>query len=72
MHTTTHRSETAGQLVLVDLDPQRQQVNRAVAGFLAGYSGATLEAYRLDLRQWITWLDPAGLKKLIQHQQGLR
>lgn len=61
MHTTTHRSETAGQLVLVDLDPQRQQVNRAVAGFQAGYSGATLEAHRLDLRQWITWLDPAGL-----------
>lgn len=61
MHTTTHRSETVGQLVLVDLDPERQQVNRAVAGFLAGYSGATLDAYRLDLRQWITWLDPAGL-----------
>ncbi len=61
MHTTTHRSETVGQLVLVDLDPQRQQVNRAVAGFQAGYSGATLEVHRLDLRQWITWLDPAGL-----------
>jgi site-specific recombinase XerD len=61
MHTTTHRSETVGQLVLVDVDPVRQQVNRAIAGFLAGYSGATLEAYRLDLRQWITWLDPAGL-----------
>lgn len=53
MHTTTHRSETVGQLVLVDVDPYRQQVNRAIAGFLAGYSGATLEAYRLDLRQWI-------------------
>jgi hypothetical protein len=42
MHTTTHRSETVGQLVLVDVDPTRQQVNRAIAGFLAGYSGATL------------------------------
>ena len=60
MHTT-HRSETVGQLVLVDLDPTRQQVNRAIAGFLAGYSGATLEAYRLDLRQWVGWLDTAGL-----------
>ena len=61
MHTTTHRSETVGQLVLVDVDPTRQQVNRAIAGFLAGYSGATLEAYRLDLRQWVGWLDAAGL-----------
>ena len=60
MHTT-HRSETVGQLVLVDVDPTRQQVNRAIAGFLAGYSGATLEAYRLDLRQWVGWLDAAGL-----------
>ncbi len=59
--STCHRSETVGQLVLVDVDPVRQQVNRAIAGFLAGYSGATLEAYRLDLRQWITWLDSAGL-----------
>jgi site-specific recombinase XerD len=61
MHTTTHRSETVGQLVLVDVDPIRQQVNRAIAGFLAGYSGATLEAYRLDLRQWVGRLDSAGL-----------
>ena len=61
MHTTTHRSETVGQLVLFDVDPTRQQVNRAIAGFLAGYSGATLEAYRLDLRQWVGWLDSAGL-----------
>ncbi|MGA9277399.1 site-specific integrase [Ilumatobacter sp.] len=33
----------------------------AVAGYLAGYSGTTLEAYRLDLRQSIGWLDTAGL-----------
>lgn len=59
--STSHRSETVGQLVLVDVDPIRQQVNRAIAGFLAGYSGATLEAYRLDLRQWVGWLDTAGL-----------
>ena len=51
----------SAQLVLVDIDPTRQQVNRAIAGFLAGYSGATLEAYRLDLRQWVGWLDSAGL-----------
>jgi integrase/recombinase XerD len=27
----------------------------ALAGFLAGYSGHTLEAYRLDLRQFVGW-----------------
>lgn len=61
MHTTSHRNDIVGQLVLVDVDPIRQPVNRAIAGFLAGYSGTTLEAYRLDLRQWVTWLDDAGL-----------
>lgn len=27
----------------------------ALAGFLAGYSGLTHEAYALDLRQWVQW-----------------
>ena len=46
------------EVVLVDrTDPIRGQVKRALAGFLAGYSGTTVDAYRLDLRQWITWLD---------------
>jgi len=27
----------------------------ALAGFLAGYSGLTREAYKLDLRQYVTW-----------------
>ena len=27
----------------------------ALAGFLAGYSGLTYEAYALDLRQYVTW-----------------
>lgn len=35
----------------------RDEVRRALAGFLAGYSGTTVEAYRLDLRQWLAWLD---------------
>ena len=62
MHTTTsHCSETVGQLVLVDADPTRRRVNRAIAGFLAGYTGTTLEAYRLDLRQWATWIDTTRL-----------
>ena len=47
-----------GQVVVVDCtDPIRGQVKRALAGFLAGYSGTTVEAYRLDLRQWLAWLD---------------
>lgn len=61
MYTTTHSSDTVGQLVLVDVDPIRQRVKQAIAGFLAGYSGTTLEAYRLDLRQWLGWIDSAGL-----------
>ncbi len=46
-----------GELIAVDLDPRRQLAHRVIAGYLAGYSGATLVAYRLDLRQWVIWLD---------------
>jgi integrase/recombinase XerD len=51
----------AGGLIVIDLDPRRQIAHRAIAGYLAGYSGATLDAYRLDLRQWVTWLDRNGV-----------
>jgi len=48
-----------GQLVLIELiepgDPGDDRVDRALAGYLAGYSGTTLVGYRLDLRQWVTW-----------------
>ena len=63
--TTTHSSETVGQLVLIEADPIRERVRHAIAGFLAGYSGTTLEAYRLDLRGWISWLDAAFLDPLV-------
>jgi integrase/recombinase XerD len=33
----------------------------ALAGFLAGYSGFTREAYALDLRQFAQWCDDQGL-----------
>jgi hypothetical protein len=33
----------------------------AVAGFLAGYSGLTREAYTLDLRQYTSWCAQHGL-----------
>jgi hypothetical protein len=51
----------AGELIAADLDPRRQLAHRAIAGYLAGYSGATLVAYRLDLRQWVIWLDGNGV-----------
>ena len=59
--TTAHSSGVVGQLVLIEADPIRERVRHAIAGFLAGYSGTTLEAYRLDLRGWISWLDTAFL-----------
>ena len=59
--TTAHSSEVVGQLVLVEADPTLQRVKHAIGGFSAGYSGTTLEAYRLELRGWIGWLDTAGL-----------
>jgi site-specific recombinase XerD len=64
MNTTTassFASPLAGELIAVDLDPRRQLALRAIAGYLAGYSGGTLGAYRLDLRQWVTWLDTSGI-----------
>lgn len=51
----------AGGLIVIDLDPGHQLAHRAIAGYLAGYSGATLGAYRLDLRQWVAWLDGNGV-----------
>ncbi len=47
-----------GQLGLPERNPDLGdlKLNRAIAGFLAAYSGRTLAAYRLDLRQWIAWL----------------
>jgi hypothetical protein len=34
----------------------------ALAGFLAGYSGMTREAYTLDLRQFTAWATAAILR----------
>ena len=59
--TSPFDAPPAGGLVAVELDPRRQVAHRAIAGYLAGYSGATLDAYRLDLRQWATWLDGNGV-----------
>lgn len=61
---TTLGDEAFGQLSLLDLDPIQQEVRKAIGGFLAGYSGATMTAYHLDLRQWIAWLDQAHVAVL--------
>jgi hypothetical protein len=37
-------------------DPERL----ALAGFLAGYTGLTREAYALDLRQYASWCQTAS------------
>jgi len=47
------------EVIVSDSDAQRVRV--AVAGFLAGYSGSTCDAYALDLRQWVTWCAGHGL-----------
>lgn len=65
MTTTTSASPfaapPAGELIAVDLDPRRQLALRAMAGYLASYSGGTFDSYRTDLRLWVTWLDTRGV-----------
>jgi hypothetical protein len=56
---TVFEADSFGQLVLVEADPGRQEVKRAVAGFPAGYRGQTMTAYRIDLNKFIAWLDAA-------------
>ena len=54
--------QTTPTASLVVLDTAFSQDERlALTGFLAGYRGATREAYSLDLRQFVTWCDQHGL-----------
>ncbi len=44
-------------------DPKETSAEvKAAAGFLAGYSGRTREAYTLDLRQFYGWCDKHHLR----------
>jgi site-specific recombinase XerD len=43
----------------------------ALAGFLAGYSGLTRDAYALDLRQFVTWCDSEGLRLFDAHRSDI-
>jgi integrase/recombinase XerD len=47
---------TAPSAALVAVTPVFTNAERlALAGFLAGYSGLTRQAYELDLRQYFSW-----------------
>ncbi len=54
--TTTSMSASAASAAIVAVEPvfsKNEQL--ALAGFLAGYTGLTREAYALDLRQFAAW-----------------
>ena len=51
-------SPSAVAVTTVFTEPERL----ALAGFLAGYSGQTRDAYTLDLRQFATWCTGHGLR----------
>ena len=48
---TTSTSTAVAAVAPVFTEPERL----ALAGFLAGYTGLTREAYALDLRQYASW-----------------
>jgi len=50
---------TISSVDLIPVAPVFTNTERlALAGFLAGYSGLTREAYELDLRQYASWCHP--------------
>ena len=61
MSTTTTSSSAA----LAVIEPAFSEPEKlALAGFLAGYSGMTREAYALDLRQFTAWYVLAWLEQV--------
>ena len=47
---------TSPSAALMPVAPMFSNTERlALAGFLAGYSGLTRDAYELDLRQFVSW-----------------
>jgi integrase/recombinase XerD len=54
---------TLTSAVLVPVTPVFSNTERlALAGFLAGYSGLTRQAYELDLRQYAAWCQQHQLR----------
>lgn len=62
LHSEGASDGIAHSLVLYDSQETAEEV-KAAAGFLAGFSDRTREAYTLDLRQFIIWCG--------QHHLGL-
>jgi hypothetical protein len=59
MTTTTSSTSTAVAVAEPVFSPQERL---ALAGFLAGYTGLTREAYALDLRQYASWFQLRHLR----------
>jgi integrase/recombinase XerD len=59
--TTTTTVSTGAELATVDEPLISQEEQAALAGFLAGYSGLTRDAYTLDLRMYTAWCVQHGL-----------
>jgi len=53
--TTRAESSSTGTAVVIRDRLFNREEELALAGFLAGYSGLTREAYTLDLRQYLSW-----------------
>jgi hypothetical protein len=64
VHAAREGSSTPKKVSASLIDWSTRRRSSAIAGYLAGYSGATLDAYGLDLRQWVTWLDVCGVAVL--------
>ncbi len=65
--TTTPTSITIAVAEPVFTNPERF----ALAGFLAGYSGLTREAYALDLRQFTIWCQQHQLRLFRAHRADI-
>ncbi len=54
---------TSTSTAIVSVQPVFTAAERlALAGFLAGYTGLTRDAYALDLRQYASWCQQRGLR----------
>ena len=63
---------TSPSAALVPVAPAFTSTERlALAGFLAGYSGLTRQAYELDLRQYLTWCQQHHVQLFAAHRADI-
>jgi site-specific recombinase XerD len=63
---------TSSSAALVPVAPVFTDTERlALAGFLAGYSGLTRQAYELDLRQYVTWCQQHHVQLFAARRAGI-